>query len=330
MEVKYIENMTDGEIAEAMVRGEIVGPVVTNNCFLINIRITGTGLTPRTYGKVTRTFNRPPGVFLSDKFLDMCNGLPCAYYNTEIGHPTDGELDYDNFKNYIVGSVMLAYVKGEEVWGIARIFNLDLLQAILDGKVLSTSPYVTSRSLEGRDGVIDEKLDDLNHVAFVQAGHWDQKEVGPAMLIGEVMYKKDPVQAALEEADKKDGGWPVDKNGWPDGDDLKVGDPVTINNKKGRITGMTAVGAGPKWPIVTFDDGTVDDIDPKKIKKDMTFSQGKNLIHKEGGYANASSLAATNAIDADELAGSLGLNAKYLFGKYILPNEFFVASCEKS
>ena len=219
MEVKYIENMTDGEIAEAMVRGEIVGPVVTNNLFLLNIRITGTGLTPRTYGKVTRTFNRPPGVFLSDKFLDMCNGLPCAYYNTEIGHPTDGELDYDNFKNYIVGSVMLAYVKGEEVWGIARIFNLDLLQAILDGKVLSTSPYVTSRSLEGRDGVIDEKLDDLNHVAFVQAGHWDQKEVGPAMLIGEVMYKKDPVQAALEEADEEK-------------DETYI--PVFINRKTGK------------------------------------------------------------------------------------------------
>jgi hypothetical protein len=48
-------------------------------------------------------------------------------------------------------------------------------------------------------------------------------------------------------------------------------------------------------------------------KEKPTFAEAKKLISKEGGFANAKSLPATNAMDAGELAQSLGLNEKYLY-----------------
>ncbi len=196
-DIKYVTG-TDGEIADKMMKGEIVGPVITNNCILINIRITGTGETPRTFQGRKRIFNRPAGVFLSDKFLNMCNGLPCVYC-----HPKDGELDYDNWGKNIIGTVMLPYINDKEVWGIAKVFDLSLLKEIIEGKIKSTSPFVMSRNEEVGDGIVEEKLEDLNHVAFCKDGHWDQNATDPAIKIGDIVFKKNPIETEVEKKDFK-------------------------------------------------------------------------------------------------------------------------------
>lgn len=51
----------------------------------------------------------------------------------------------------------------------------------------------------------------------------------------------------------------------------------------------------------------------KSGKEIPSYAEAQKLIAKEGGYANAHSLVAMNRMAADEIAQSMGLNAKYLY-----------------
>jgi hypothetical protein len=44
------------------------------------------------------------------------------------------------------------------------------------------------------------------------------------------------------------------------------GDKVTVDRRVATVVGFTKPGAGPKWPIVKFKNGVIDDINPSKIK----------------------------------------------------------------
>jgi colicin import membrane protein len=190
------------EIINKMITGEIIGPVITATHFLMNIRITGTGETIREYDGRQYVFNRPAGVFLSDKFLQMCNGLPVAWL-----HPSDrGEVRYSNFKEYIIGTIVKPYVKGIEVWGIAKIFDLTKLDEIYNG-VESTSPYVTSKNVGLPDGRVEEELQSINHVAIVPSGHWDQVATEEAIKKGEIIFKKTDALEKETPEEKTDYDW---------------------------------------------------------------------------------------------------------------------------
>ena len=187
--------LDDLSIAEKMASGEIDQIVATDKCLLVPMRITGTGITERTMKDangitVKYPCERPAEVFLSDRFLKMCNGLPVAFY-----HPREGEgytaLNFDNWKEYVVGTIFYPFIKGTEVWGVAKIFDLSMLDAFRDG-IASTSPYVTSANEIG-DGVYVEKLEDINHVAIVPAGRWDTDQ--PAITANMQIKAKEELMA---------------------------------------------------------------------------------------------------------------------------------------
>lgn len=206
--VPAVETISDDlSIAEKMAAGEIDQIVATDKCLLVPMRITGTGITERTMKDangitIKYPIDRPADVFLSDRFLQMCNGLPVCFY-----HPQDGEgftsLNFDNWKEHVVGTIFYPYIKGTEVWGVAKVFDLSMLDAFRDG-IASTSPFVTSQNEIG-DGVYVEKLEDINHVAIVPAGHWDTDQ--PAITANKEIQMKEDLMADKEnpvaEADKK-------------------------------------------------------------------------------------------------------------------------------
>lgn len=170
-----MDGLTDLEIAEKMATGDISDIVPRENYFLIPMRITGTGITERTFtnSKGIRKryqINREPERFLTDEFVKMCNGLPVSFV-----HPEGGKLTYDNYLDHVVGSIFLPFVKGNEVWGVAKIFDRDILNFIDEGYT-STSPSVDSNNTMDKDGVIYELPTDINHIAFVREGHWDNDQ----------------------------------------------------------------------------------------------------------------------------------------------------------
>lgn len=170
-------------IARAMAAGQLTSPQHYKNVALFDIRITGTGVAFRNEkkdgAKVIRKAEwvyRRPENYLTDEFVQRCMGLPVI-----MQHPEKALLDSDEFGMRVVGTIMLPYLKGDEVWGVAKIYDADTIET-LEREQMSTSPGVL---LGGRDDhkitmedgslvLIEGKPDLLDHIAICARGVWDK------------------------------------------------------------------------------------------------------------------------------------------------------------
>lgn len=176
-----MSNVKYEEIIQGLIEGTLKSPQVYEESFYINLRITGTGITERykedKYGEIIYENNepvkyqieRPENEFLSEKFLNACAGIPVL-----IEHPDKKLLDGENYKDYIVGTVIKAFIKPElkEVWCVARIYDPEVLKLISE-KLQSTSPAVISSNEIDKDGIIKERFEYIDHLALVVDGYWD-------------------------------------------------------------------------------------------------------------------------------------------------------------
>jgi 8-oxo-dGTP pyrophosphatase MutT (NUDIX family) len=89
-------HMTETEVAQAMMLGELPSPQFFRNVWLFAIRITGTGTSFRS--KDSEYVYRPPENYLTDEFLARCNGLSVI-----VDHPKAAVLDSKEFKKRNVG-----------------------------------------------------------------------------------------------------------------------------------------------------------------------------------------------------------------------------------
>lgn len=169
-------HMTETEVAQAIATGDFTSPQFVRNMWLFDIRITGTGTSYRS--KDEEYVYRPPEHYLNDEFLARCNGLPVI-----VDHPEKATLDSKEFNDRIVGSVLLPYIKGEEVWAVARIYD-EATATLMSSEQLSTSPSVVFRNpavenstatLDGGQALLIEgKPILLDHIAICEAGVWDK------------------------------------------------------------------------------------------------------------------------------------------------------------
>lgn len=159
--------------------GELEGIYATELCFYMPIRITGTGLTIRKNdeGKFY-ICDRTKELFLSDEIVKACSNIPII-----IKHPKssdDSEMSSNLLSNVtikdnpIIGQTIYAYIVDEEIWAIGRIYDFELLDR-LNEDIHSTSPAVFSGEIQKENGVCAEIPFIINHIAFVEKGHWDQK-----------------------------------------------------------------------------------------------------------------------------------------------------------
>lgn len=167
--------MDETEIAHAMAAGYLTSPQHFENIWLFDIRITGTG---RSYRAALKEHVwRDPEIYLNDWFLERCNGLPVI-----INHPKMSMLNTKEFSKRIIGTITKAYIKDDEVWGIAKIWD-EHAAKIMSEEEISTSPAVVFRDpsvnsvVEFNDGqrlLIEGKPSLLDHIAICQAGVWDK------------------------------------------------------------------------------------------------------------------------------------------------------------
>ena len=171
--------MDELDIARAIVAGELTSPQRYMNMALFDIRITGTGT---AYREALKEYvYRPPENYLTDDFLARCNGLPVI-----LEHPPTQALDTKEFAERVIGTILLPYLKNDEVWGIAKILDMPAAQ-MMEQEQLSTSPAVIFRPLGGNEKI---KLEDgqhlliegrpslLDHIAVCENGVWD-RDGGP-------------------------------------------------------------------------------------------------------------------------------------------------------
>jgi 8-oxo-dGTP pyrophosphatase MutT (NUDIX family) len=194
------------DLARMMSAGEIVSPTHYMNVWLFDLRVSGTGHAYRTAGGGEFTF-RDPAIYLNDEFLARCNGLPVIWQ-----HPNKGMLTSKEFNDRIVGTILLPYIKGSEVWGVAKIYD-DAAVAIMLNKQMSTSPAVSG---VGSDKVLDDNTDTevlierdprlLDHLAICEAGVWDKLKPPTGVNVegaDQVTEEEMKADAARKDAEEK-------------------------------------------------------------------------------------------------------------------------------
>ena len=171
---------TETDVAKLMSQGILASPQMYANIGLFAIRITGTGLAYRS--SIQENVWRDPSLYLNEQFLERCNGLTVI-----MDHPETQVLTTEEFKNRAVGSIMLPYIQGDEVWGIAKIYDKDAIDEICEGEI-STSPAVVFDQTAGNITLTTENGEPLliegvpfllDHIAIVtkargSKGVWDK------------------------------------------------------------------------------------------------------------------------------------------------------------
>ncbi len=183
---------TDFSIAQAIRDRRLPSPQKFGEAWLFALRITGTGAAWRE--SLGEWAFRDPESWLSEEFVQRCNGLTVVFI-----HPDGVGLDTEEYRQRAIGSIMLPYVEGDEVWGIAKIFDADAA-ALMQTSYRSTSPGVvppdSSQPIELESGhrVLAEGLPKiLDHLAVCQAGVWDKNGQPSGVRLDSILQKGEVV-----------------------------------------------------------------------------------------------------------------------------------------
>lgn len=167
--------MDELHVAEAIRDGQLTSPQGCDNFTLFDIRITGTDLSYRAKHK--EYVWRDKAHYLNPRFLQRCNGLPVIWE-----HPEKNTLNSAEFSKRSIGTVVLPYIRDDEVWGIAKIYDGPAVKLMSENQ-LSTSPAVVWREAEANTKVVLEDGEALliegmphllDHIAVVERGVWDK------------------------------------------------------------------------------------------------------------------------------------------------------------
>lgn len=174
-----------------------VGLIESDNSFYIPLRVTGTGESIRSQGGGVVVEDRQQSEFFSPKVLEACAHLPIT-----LGHPS-GMLNGEGLLDVpIVGNTIMSYIKGDEIWAVAKIYDKSILEK-LGKEINSTSPGVVSTSQDRGDGVYAEEPLEINHLALVDRGHWDNNTppfiLNPFHYEGENMEQNEVVKEEVVE-----------------------------------------------------------------------------------------------------------------------------------
>lgn len=175
--------MIEKEIIDKFKMGKLNGMVETNNCLYVPVRITGTGNSVRFDEKTGKPYveDRLKQAYTTPAALDHMSKLPIL-----VGHPKNGMLGPKTINDEkIIGMTISAMVKDDDVIGLARIYDKKLKNRF-DTSLASTSPGVAANvsSVYGR---WTETPEEINHLALVENGHWDQK-TGKGVLTNDENY----------------------------------------------------------------------------------------------------------------------------------------------
>lgn len=193
-EPEYVPDPRGNEldIARALAEERLPSPQQYENMWLFVMRVTGTGASYRP--EFQEHVWRDAGYYLTPDFLARIGGLFVIWE-----HPPGDVLTQPEFEKRVIGSVMLPFIKEDEVWAVVRVMAQDAAQLMRDTQ-LSTSPAVTlppgksqMRKLEsGRTLIIESVPSLVDHLAVCEAGVWDKGGEPTGIAIGEPEIAEGP------------------------------------------------------------------------------------------------------------------------------------------
>ena len=162
-ELTLVERIADGTLASPQ---EFLGS------WYWAIRISGVGCAWRE--SMQEYCWREPKIWLSPEMCARATGLPVL-----IDHPEKGVLNSPEFAARCVGVTVYGYVRGDELWAIARILDSGANSILTAGAYEDTSPAVTFApgtgariDIDGKSLLIEPKPMLLDHICLCALGVW--------------------------------------------------------------------------------------------------------------------------------------------------------------
>lgn len=164
--------MNELQIAERIADGSLPSPQQFGASWYWAIRISGTGCAWRA--SVNEFCWREPSIWLSP---GMCRRAACL--PVLIDHPAGGTLNSPEFAARCVGVTTYAYVRGDELWAIARIIDRGANEILLAGAYEDTSPAVTFApgtgariEIDGKPCLVEPEPMLIDHTCITAKGVW--------------------------------------------------------------------------------------------------------------------------------------------------------------
>jgi hypothetical protein len=176
------EIQTELDVARGIASGDLPSPTEHHGSHYYKVRVSGTGVAWREKHK--EFCFRPPDVWLSDEMCQRVCGLPLI-----AEHPLSAKLDGPAFYQRIVGILVLGFVEGSDLMGIARVID-EQASAIIESGSWDTSPGVAfelGQNIKLKAGddtvLIEENPAQLDHLALINTedgrkGVWNRANDG--------------------------------------------------------------------------------------------------------------------------------------------------------
>ena len=162
---------TEIDLYKLIQRGVVIGPNSYFNQVLFPVRVTGTGVAFRL-GEMQYTF-RDPKDYLTPEFVERVNGLPLLWK-----HAQADLINGKTMAQQSIGNVVSPWIKGDEVWGVGRVVNLDAATSMATGAYSTSPSFITAIESRSNEGGIELTIEGqtmhLDHLAVVDMGVWDK------------------------------------------------------------------------------------------------------------------------------------------------------------
>lgn len=201
--VEDYQQLNENVIIEQILKDD--SKIVNNGLFAyIPMRLSGLGIVerPNSDNGSVSLYDRDKDAFCDVSFMKLYANLPICITHPKIEN--EPQLLGFDFAELIVGNTIHSFLKDNEIWVIAKIWNREVLQ-LLQKNDFSTSPHFISETqktiLENGDIVLKEKPLIINHLAIVENGFWDKKSQNKSILIqGENMVNETESKADNTES----------------------------------------------------------------------------------------------------------------------------------
>jgi hypothetical protein len=167
--------MKDLQVVQAIADGSLPSPQRFGNSWYWAIRISGVGCAWRE--SIQEFCWREPAVWLTPEMCARAASIPVL-----VDHPASGTLSSQEFAARCVGMTTYAYIKGDELWAIARILDRGANEILLDGAYEDTSPAVTFEpgtgarlDIDGKVLLVEPDPMLLDHIALCAKGVWTRE-----------------------------------------------------------------------------------------------------------------------------------------------------------
>jgi colicin import membrane protein len=162
------------DVAEHIADGTLPSPQQFGASWYWAIRISGVGCAWRE--SMQEFCWREPAVWLSPEMCIRAASLPVL-----VDHPETGVLNSPEFAMRCVGVTVYGYIKGDELWAIARILDSGANEILAAGAYEDTSPAVTFApgsgariDIGGNSLLVEPEPMLIDHISLCARGVWSR------------------------------------------------------------------------------------------------------------------------------------------------------------